>query len=90
MLRKIDDKVLITIADAAEKYSSYYICMVVIEKNDGFRADKGYVLYIADNEDEFLKIPESDKQNKCFAWVTGNHADANIHVGGMVIHNEFA
>ena len=90
MLKKIDDGKKITIADAAEKYAQYYICMVITEQNDGFRADKGYVFYITDEEDEFLKIPANEKEGKRFAWVTGNHADKNIHVGGMVIQNEFA
>jgi len=90
MLKKIDDNIVMTIASAAEKYSQYYICMVVTEHNDGFRADKGYVFYIADEEDEFLKIPINEKEGKRFAWITGNHADTNIHVGGMVIQNEFA
>ena len=90
MLKKIDDILITTIADAAEKYAQYYICMVITEQNDGFRADKGYVFYIANDEEEFLKIPESEKVGKRFAWVTGNHADTNIHVGGMVIQNEFA
>jgi len=89
MLKKIDDNIIITIASAAEKYAQYYICMVVTEQNDGFRADKGYVFYIANEEDEFLKIPVNEKEGKRFAWVTGNHADTNIHVGGMVIQNEF-
>ena len=90
VLKKIDDNLIITIAEAAEKFAQYYICMVITEKNDGFRADKGYVFYIANNEDEFLEIPKTEKEGKCFAWVTGNHADTNIHVGGMVIQNEFA
>jgi len=90
MLKRIDDRLILTIADATEKYAQYYICMVITEENDGFRADKGYVFYIANDEEEFLKIPASEKEGKRFAWVTGNHADKNIHVGGMVIQNEFA
>ena len=90
MLKKIDDTLIITIAEAAEKFAQYYICMVITEQNDGFRADKGYVFFIANEEHELLNIPASEKDGKRFAWVTGNHADTSIHVGGMVIQNEFA
>jgi hypothetical protein len=90
MLRKIDSREIISMADAAQEYSEYHICMVLTELFDGFRADMGYVFYVADSEDEFMMIPEAEKEGKRFAWFSGNHADQGIYVGGIVIQNEFA
>ena len=85
MLSRISNSEILTMSDAAKRYANKQICMVITERCVGHRVDRGYVVYVADNEGDFLRIPESEKQGKDFAWFAGDRAEPGVQIGGVVV-----
>ena len=83
MIRKLEDRVVMTAREAREKHEGYYIGFYVTSKNL-MNPDKttGYVVYLADSKDEIYK--ESDyKENRRFISILTGHAVGGIEIGGV-------
>ena len=86
MLKKIEDTKIITKREAKEKYRTKYFRMVITEVVDKGDNDLGYVIYIADDEREFLAIPREEYKGKKIAFSLGGSAEPYPVIGNVVYH----
>ena len=56
-----------------------------IERYKGYN-DMGYIMYVADTDDEILKIPQSEYEDKKIAFMFGVAAEPYPIIGNVVYH----
>ena len=80
MIKKIEDKEIITRVEARRRYKKYYIGMIMTEEkmHDPDNA-LGYVVYVMDTYDEIFKIPRRFEDGTYIASMPG------MAVGGTEI-----
>jgi hypothetical protein len=86
MLKKIETKEIMTTRAAMLKYRTQHFIMVITEVVDQGDNDKGYIIYIADNEREFHQIPQSEYEDKNIAFMFGVAAEPYPIIGNVVYH----
>jgi len=86
MLRKIEGQEIMTVWEAMNKYRDYYFQMVITEEVDRGNQDKGYVIYIYDDQREMRKIPFEEYEGLVISSEIGVAAEKGIHIGGVTIH----
>lgn len=86
MLKKIENQEIMTMREAKEKYCTKYFRMVITEVIDKGDSDLGYVIYIADDEREFLTIPREEYKGKKIAFSLGGLAEPYPLIGNVVYH----
>ena len=86
MLEKIENKEIMTARAAMEKYRTKYFRMVITEVVDHGDNDLGYVIYIADNEREFLNVSRDEYKGKMIAFMLGVAAKPYPLIGNLVHH----
>lgn len=86
MLKKIEKREIMTTRAAMVKYRAYYFMMMITEKIDSGDNDLGYVMYIADNERELLKIPTEEYKDKPIALLLGIAAEPYPLIGNVMYH----
>ena len=87
MLSKIETQEIITTRKAMEKYRTKYFRMVITEVIDQGDNDLGYVIYTADDEREFLKIPREEYEGKKIAFMLGVAAEPYPQIGNLVYYD---
>jgi len=88
MLEKIETKEIMTCRDAMLKYRTQHFVMNITEIVDQGDNDLGYIMYIADKEREFHKIPQSEYEGKKIAFMFGVAAEPYPIIGNVVYHAE--
>ena len=68
------------------KYRTKYFLMVMTEAVDGGDNDLGYVIYIADTENELCKVPRNEYKNNDIAIMLGVAAEPCPQIGNVVYH----
>jgi len=86
LLKKIEKREIMTTRAAMVKYRAYYFMMMITEKIDSGDNDLGYVMYIADNERELLKIPTEEYKDKPIALLLGIAAEPYPLIGNVMYH----
>jgi len=85
MVRKIDEKEILTRLAARKKYEAHYIGMVLTEqKPKDFDNEKGYVVYITDSYDEQFEIPRKTDDGHYISTMPG-YAVGGTQLGGAFI-----
>ena len=84
-IQKIDDIEIITSIAARKKYRSHWIGFVVTEQNLADPENElGYVVYIANSENEAYQMPRFADDGKYIAKMPGQAVGiARIEVGGL-------
>jgi hypothetical protein len=84
MVKKIEDKIIMTSIEARRKYEKYYIGFVSIEQR---MADpdneRGYVAYLADTEDEAYEAIPRFTEEGIYIGIEPGHAVGGIRLGGF-------
>jgi len=88
MLKKIETREIMTRRDAMLKYRTQHFVMVITEVVDQGDNDLGYIMYVADNEREFHKIPQSEYDDKKIAFMFRVAAEPYPIIGNVVYHAE--
>ena len=83
MLKRIDCQEILTVREAMNKYSDYYFQMVITEGNGGRNTDKGYVIYIYDDQREMRNLPFEQYEGLVVAPMIGNAAEKGISIGNV-------
>lgn len=86
MLRKIENREIISKKEAKKKYAPYHILMITTEAVDRIYEDLGYVIYIADKEWELHDVPREEYEGLSAAFMVGMSADPYPMVGNVVYH----
>jgi len=86
MLEKIETKEIMTCRDAVRKYRTKQIVMEITEVVDQCDNDLGHVIYIADTDDEILKIPQSEYKGRKIAFMPGEGTEPYPIIGNVVYH----
>ncbi|MCL2224800.1 MAG: hypothetical protein FWB96_07525 [Defluviitaleaceae bacterium] len=91
MVRKIENREIITLGEASEKYNDCRFVFVYTEDIDyGGEESKGYVAYTYDKESEMRQIPKDDIGDKSYGHDWGRNYDPEPYpvIGGIVYGNE--
>jgi len=83
MLKRIDCQEIMTVQEAMNKYRDYYFRMVITEGDGGRNTDKGYVIYIYDDQKEMRNIPFEDYEGLVVVSMIGNVAEKGISIGNV-------
>jgi len=83
MLKRIDCQEIMAVWEAMNKYRDYYFEMVITEGDGGRNTDKGYVIYIYDDQREMRNIPFEDYEGLVVGSMIGNVAEKGISIGNM-------
>ena len=82
MVRKINEKEIITRLEARKKYDKHYIGMALTEqKPRDFDNEKGYAIYITDTYEEQFEIPRKTEDGRFISTMPG-HAVGGTQLGG--------
>ena len=82
MVQRIDNNELMTCVNAKRKYSDKYIGFVTTEQNMADPDNElGYVVYLADFEDELNQIPTYTDDDEYISIMTGFSVIDDIRVG---------
>jgi len=87
MVRKIENREIITLGEASEKYNDCRFVFIYTENIDyGSDDSRGYVIYSYDEEDEMLQIPREEVINKNRAYLWGQNFNPEPYnvIGGIV------
>jgi hypothetical protein len=87
MLEKIETKEIMTCHEAMLKYRTQQFVMEITKVVDTGYNDLGYVMYVADTDDEILKIPQSEYEDKKIAFMFGVAAEPYPIIGNVVYHD---
>jgi hypothetical protein len=87
MLEKIETREIMTRRDAMLKYRTQQFVMEITEVVDQCDNDLGYVMYVADTDDEILKIPQSEYTGKKIAFMFGVATEPYPIIGNVVYHD---
>ena len=69
MLTKIQDKEIISVWDAVNKYQEKYFIMIITETIDNVYHDRGYVIYASENRKDLIDIPLDEyTEGKATFW----------------------
>ena len=89
MLEKIEKKEIMTVWDAKVKYETKQFIMVITQVVDRGQKDLGYVIYTADSDYEFLKIPREEIDGLPIGIMMGVGAWPYPSYGGLeVVHHK--
>ncbi len=84
MVKKINNKEIITCAEAVRKYSESNIVFIFTENVDYCGDEsRGYVVYTYDNPSELFQIPTDETEGKEYGLLHGYAADPEPQVGGV-------
>jgi hypothetical protein len=86
MLEKVETGEIMTTREAMLKYRTQQFVMEITEVVDQCDNDLGYVMYVADTDDEILKIPRSEYKGKKIAFMFGVAAEPYPIIGNVVYH----
>jgi hypothetical protein len=86
MFEKIENKEIMTTRAAMLKYRTKYFLMVITESVDQGDNDLGYVLFVADTENELCKVPRSEYKDEDIAIMLGVAAEPYPTIGNVVYH----
>jgi len=86
MLEKVETREIMTRRNAVLKYRTQQFVMEITEVVDQCDNDLGYVMYVADTDDEILKIPQSEYIGKKIAFMFGEAAEPYPIIGNVVYH----
>jgi len=87
MLEKIETGEIMTRRAAMLKYRTQHFVMVITEVVDQGDNDLGYIMYVADSDDEILKIPQNEYEDKKIAFMFGVAAEPYPIIGNVVYHD---
>lgn len=87
MLKKIETREIMTRRNAMLKYRTQHFVMVITEVVDQGDNDLGYIMYVADSDDEILKIPQNEYEDKKIAFMFGVAAEPYPIIGNVVYHD---
>ncbi|MCL2224644.1 MAG: hypothetical protein FWB96_06730 [Defluviitaleaceae bacterium] len=91
MVRKIENREIITLGEAAQKYNDCRFVFVYTESiNYGGEESKGYVAYTYDKESEMRQIPREEFKGKSCGFDWGRNYDPEPYpvIGGIVYGND--
>jgi len=84
MIQQINDKEIMTVQEAMQEYSEFFIGFVIVEQNlRNPYEEKGYVLFLADTYDEGLD--ESIDMDLDISVLRGYSVEEPVEVGGLEI-----
>jgi len=83
MLQKIENKSIISVWDAENKYLDKHFIFVITTRVDTQQQDLGYVAYIADTEDELYKLPREEFSGLVTLYAHGLEAELDLQIGGI-------
>jgi len=86
MYEKVELKEVMTTRAAMEKYRTQYFIMAITDVVDQGDNDLGYVLYIADDKRDLLKVDRSLYQNKRVGLMQGIAAEPYPQIGNIVCY----
>ena len=84
MLRKVENKEILTIREARKKYAANYFIMIITEMVDHADNDLGYVIYTADSDKELSKVSRDEYRGKTAAFMIGGLVEPYPTVGNVV------
>jgi hypothetical protein len=87
MLEKVETGEIMTTREAMLKYRTRQFVMEITEVVDQCDNDLGYVMYVADTDDEILKIPQSEYAGKNIAFMFGVASEPYPTIGNVVYHD---
>ena len=88
MLKKIENREIMTTWDAMKKYSGQYFLMIVTKVVDmSGQKDLGYVIYTADKDIELNQIPREEYEDKQAAFLEGWNAEPFPIIDRVVYHD---
>jgi hypothetical protein len=87
MLSEVKTQEIMTRRAARVKYRTQYIVMIITTEIDQADNDLGYVLYIADDERDLLKISRDEYKGKKVAFTLGVAAEPYPQVGNVVYYD---
>ena len=83
MVRKIEDKEIMTTRETREKYKEYYIGFVTTERNmEDPDNTRGRVVFMAGSKNEIYEAPEFKEKRKKISVITG-YAVGGTEIGGV-------
>ena len=95
MLKKIETKEIKTIGELRQIYSDYWFRYIIVEKDEDWlhkplEEVKAIVIYLADNRDEFLFVPQDEIDTTSFYsggndWGVNVNPEPGIQIGGIEI-----
>ncbi|MDR2166433.1 MAG: hypothetical protein LBE35_01105 [Clostridiales bacterium] len=88
MLRKIENREIMTLREAREKYSNNWFFMVTTQEVDTAYEDLGYVVYIGDSQDDLSTIDREEffAQGKDVCTAFGRNVDWPPYGSGRVVY----
>ena len=86
MLEKIETKEIMTRRAAALKYRTKFFIMIMTEVVDQGDNDLGYILYMADKEDDLFLVERSEYKGNHFAFWAGVAAEPYPQIENVVYH----
>jgi hypothetical protein len=84
MLKKINDRQIMSMHELSLKYPEYFLMAEVTETVDTQMNDRGYVMYIASTRDELFAVPNEEKQGRLYKKLTGHRAEKPYNLGLMI------
>ena len=95
MLTKIENPEVKTVGEFCEQYAEKWFRYVIVELDEDWMYKpnverEAVVIYIADTEEELLKIPRDERSYNGFysggdRWGANINPDPGVHIGGLEI-----
>jgi len=87
MLEKIETREIMTRRDAMLKYRTKFFIFSITEVIDQYDNDLGYVMYVADKENDLFLVPRSEYEGTHIAFSLGVAAEPYPQIGNVVYHD---